>query len=135
LFSSCSKEHKVNIDAEAVMRLALAALVLGAATAPLGAAELLGPRQLETGWFDGRTVSTVGPRGGKSSFAFLPGGKLTRTGGRAGAAGEGTWRLDDLGFCMTLGDAKRESCYLAAKADDGTLKVMRRSGGAFVWTR
>lgn len=99
------------------------------------AAELLAPKALQTGWFDGRTISTIGPRGGKSDFIFSAEGKVARTGGRAGAATEGTWRLDDEGFCMKLGEAKRESCYLAIKADGGALKVVRRSGGAFTWSR
>ncbi|MFC7052371.1 hypothetical protein ACFQI3_06680 [Hansschlegelia quercus] len=103
--------------------------------ASAAAAELIGPKELEAGWFDGRTISTTGPRGGKSQFVFAKDGKVTRTGGRAGSSGDGTWRLDDDGFCMKLGQAKRESCYLAMKDGDGALKVIRRSGGAFTWTR
>ena len=106
-------------------------LAVGAA----GAAELVSPQDLRTNWLDGRTVSTTGPRGGASTFAFAADGKVTRTGGRAGSATEGTWRVDDDGFCMKLGQARRESCYLAIKADDGSLKVVRRQGAAFVWRR
>ncbi len=110
-------------------------LLLAFAAAPAAAAELIGPKELQAGWFDGKTISTAGPRGGKSDFTFSRDGKVIRTGGRAGSAGDGTWRVDDDGFCMTLGQAKRESCYLAVKSADGSLRVMRRSGGAFVWTR
>lgn len=98
-------------------------------------AELVGPEALKANWLDGRTVSTTGPRGGASTFAFAADGKVTRTGGRAGSATEGTWRVDDDGFCMKLGQARRESCYLAIKADDGSLKVVRRQGAGFVWRR
>ncbi|HEY0292860.1 MAG TPA: hypothetical protein VGC51_11095 [Hansschlegelia sp.] len=99
------------------------------------AAELIGPQELKARWFDGRTIATKGPRGGASDFSFSPDGKIVRTGGRAGSPGDGTWRLDEDGFCMTLGAAKRESCYLAVKQADGSLKVIRRSGGAFAWSR
>lgn len=98
------------------------------------AAEIVPPQDLKRDWLDGRAVSTTGPRGGKSTFAFKSDGTLTRVGGRAGGAGEGRWRLDDQGFCMTLGDAKRESCYLAIRAENGAIKVMRRAA-AFTWTR
>jgi hypothetical protein len=102
--------------------------------APAAAAELVGPKELDKAWFDGKAITTVGPRGGRSELAFSRDGKITRTGGRAGSAAGGTWRLDDDGFCMTLGEAKRESCYLAIKEADGSLRVVRRSG-AFVWSR
>ena len=115
---------------------AFAALAAGASSPAASAAEVLAPKAIEAGWFDGRTISTTGPRGGRSDFVFSAGGTLTRTGGRAGAAPtQGTWRLDDDGFCMTLGRARRESCYLALANPDGTLRVVRRSGGAFVWSR
>ncbi|MET0313650.1 MAG: hypothetical protein ABW275_04595 [Hansschlegelia sp.] len=100
-----------------------------------GAAELVGPQELQSRWFDGKSIATVGPRGGKSDLAFSRDGKIQRTGGRAGSPGDGTWRLDDDGFCMKLGQAKQESCYLALRQQDGSLRVMRRSGGAFAWTR
>ena len=117
------------------MRLASMWIVgLAASVAPAAAAELVGPKQLQQEWLDGRSVSTVGPRGGKSEFVFKPDGKVLRAGGRAGAS-EGTWRLDEDGFCMKLGQARRESCYLAVRQADGALRVMRRSGGAFVWSR
>ncbi|GLK54981.1 hypothetical protein JOD31_002141 [Methylopila capsulata] len=111
------------------------ALAGSLASEPAGAVELVGPQDLKANWLDGRTVSTTGPRGGASTFAFAADGKVTRAGGRAGSATEGTWRVDDEGFCMKLGQARRESCYLAIKADDGSLKVVRRQGAAFVWRR
>ena len=117
------------------MRAAFAVLFFAAlSTAAASAAELVVPQELKSAWLDGRTIATVGPRGGKSSFSFAPDGTLTRTGGRAGSAGAGTWRLDDEGFCMTLGSAGRESCYVAIRGEDGALKIMRRSA-AFTWTR
>lgn len=115
------------------MRGVLAFLLIAFAL-PAAAAELIGPKELQAAWLDGRTVTTTGPRGGKSEFAFSADGKVTRTGGRAGSPGVGTWRLDDEGFCMKLGQSQRESCYLALK-DGESLKVIRRAGGAFVWTR
>lgn len=101
---------------------------------PSAAAELVSPQILKRDWLDGRTVSTVGPRGGKSEFSFKADGTLIRTGGRAGAAGDGKWRIDEEGFCMTLGASGRESCYVALRGDGGAIRVMRRSG-AFTWTR
>lgn len=117
-----------------MLRLAVVVCVAGLAVAA-EAAELIAPKALQSGWFDGRTISTTGPRGGTSAFTFSADGKVVRVGGRSTAPTQGTWRLDDDGFCMTLGEAKRESCYLAIKTDEGGLKVVRRSGGAFVWTR
>ncbi|MFC3692730.1 hypothetical protein [Chenggangzhangella methanolivorans] len=117
-------------------RLAAAAAVFGFGICGQAAMamELVSPQSLKRDWLDGRAVTTVGPRGGKSELTFRNDGTLVRTGGRAGAAGEGSWRLDDEGFCMTLGQAKRESCYVAIRGEGGAIRVMRRTG-AFVWTR
>lgn len=101
---------------------------------PAAAIELIAPQALKREWLDGRTVSTVGPRGGKSAFAFRPDGTLTRTGGRPGSVGDGKWRLGEEGFCMTLGEGKQESCYVATRGEGSSIRVMRRSG-AFTWTR
>lgn len=114
--------------------LLLAGLLCALSVFPAAAIELIAPQTLKRDWLDGRTVSTVGPRGGKSTLAFRADGTLTRVGGRAGSSGDGKWRLDDEGFCMTLGERGRESCYVAMRGDGGSILVMRRSG-AFTWTR
>ncbi|WP_155905025.1 hypothetical protein [Methylopila sp. M107] len=114
--------------------LGLAAAFVALLTVAASSAELVSPLLLKRDWLDGRAVATVGPRGGKSELAFKPDGTLTRTGGRAGAATGGRWRLDEEGFCMTLGEAKQESCYVALQGDDGAIRVLRRTG-AFTWTR
>ena len=114
--------------------IALIAAFAALLTAAASAAELVPAPTLKREWLDGRTVTTVGPRGGKSEFSFREDGTLTRTGGRAGAAGGGTWRIDEAGFCMTLGEGKQESCYVALKGDGGAIQVLRRTG-AFTWTR
>lgn len=110
--------------------VAFAALLTVAASAT----ELVPPQSLKREWLDGRTVSTVGPRGGKSEFSFKQDGTLTRTGGRPGGAGGGSWRIDEEGFCMTLGEGKQESCYVALRGEGGAIRVLRRTG-AFTWTR
>lgn len=117
------------------MRVALTVILFAALSAgAASAAEIVAPAELKAAWLDGKAVKTMGPRGGTSEFTFRSDGTLTRTGGRAGSASDGSWRLDEEGFCMTLGQAKRESCYVAIRGDDGSLRVMRRSG-AFVWRR
>lgn len=117
-----------------MFRLFAALVPLFLFAGPAFAVELIAPQVLKRDWLDGRSVSTVGPRGGKSELAFRSDGTLVRTGGRAGAAGEGKWRLDEEGFCMTLGANGRESCYVAMRGEGGAIRVMRRSG-AFTWTR
>lgn len=114
--------------------VALAVAFAALLTVAASAAELVPPQVLKRDWLDGRTVSTVGPRGGKSDFSFKSDGTLTRTGSRAGSGGEGRWRLDAEGFCMTLGEAKQESCYVALAGEDGSIRVLRRTG-AFTWRR
>lgn len=114
--------------------IALMAAFAALLTVAASAAELVPAQSLKRDWLDGRAVTTVGPTGGKSEFSFRPDGTLTRTGGRAGAAGTGTWRLDEEGFCMTLGEGKQESCYVALRGDGGAIQVLRRTG-AFTWTR
>lgn len=116
------------------MLIALVAAFAALLAVAASASELVPAQTLKRDWLDGRTVTTTGPRGGKSDFAFRADGTLTRTGGRGGAAAGGTWRLDGEGFCMTLGEGKQESCYVALKGEGGAIRVLRRTG-AFTWTR
>lgn len=116
------------------MRVALIVLCVALSAGAASAAEIVAPAELKAAWLDGKAVKTAGPRGGKSEITFRADGTLTRAGGRAGSASEGSWRMDEEGFCMTLGTAKRESCYVAIRGENGAIRVMRRSG-AFVWTR
>lgn len=116
------------------MLLGLFAFFAALLSVAASAAELVPPQALKRDWLDGRAISTTGPRGGKSEFSFRPDGTLTRTGANAATAGAGRWRLDEEGFCMTLGEGKRESCYVAIRGEGGAIRVMRRSG-AFTWTR
>jgi YD repeat-containing protein len=112
----------------------LAAALLAAFTVPALSVELVPPQDLGRTVFDGKPITSSDARGRTSEMAFAEGGKLTRK-TSAGRVTEGVWRLSDDGFCMKLGDAKRESCYLVLKGNDGKLMAVKHSGQPFTWTR
>ncbi|MDX6805033.1 hypothetical protein [Terrihabitans rhizophilus] len=112
----------------------LAAALLAALSMPALAVELVPPQDLGRTMFDGKPITSADAKGRTSEMAFAEGGKLTRK-TSAGRVTEGVWRLSDDGFCMKLGEAKRESCYLVLKQNDGKLMAVKQSGQPFTWTR
>ncbi|BCJ92397.1 hypothetical protein IZ6_31320 [Terrihabitans soli] len=110
-----------------------AALVPSLAGAAL-AAELVPPSLLGANFFDAKPITTTDAKGRVSKIVFTPGGTLTRT-SSSGKESEGKWRLSDDGFCMQAGSAKRESCYVVVKRDDGRFAAMKRSGQPFIWEK
>lgn len=112
-------------------------LVSASALALAGAAqalELVPPAALSASFFDSTPITTTDAKGRTAQMVFAPGGTLTRT-TTAGRASEGTWRLSEDGFCMQVGKAKSESCYVVLKRDDGKFSALRRSGQPFVWEK
>ncbi|MGQ4274468.1 hypothetical protein [Terrihabitans sp. B22-R8] len=116
-----------------IARSIFLASVLVACAAPAFAAELVQPSDLERTLFDSTPITSTDHRGRTSELMFAPGGKLTRK-TAAGQASEGNWRLSETGFCMKLGDAKRESCYLVLRGGKGVMKAVKISAQPFTWT-
>ena len=109
------------------------ALALALVPMTAGAAELVSPNDLAAGWFNGKTITSTNEHGRSTKLTFAADGKVTLE-GRGGKDRQGTWHKTSDGFCMTLGQAKRESCYIAVR--DGTaVKVIRAGAGSFTWTR
>ena len=98
------------------------------------AVELVPPTALTASFFDSKPITTTDAKGRTSQISFTPGGTLTRT-TATGRASEGTWRLSEDGFCMQVGKAKRESCYVVLKRPDGKFSAMKRSGEPFTWEK
>ena len=97
-------------------------------------AELVPPAALGANFFDAGPITTTDARGRSAQMIFTPGGTLTHT-TSTGKASEGKWRLSDDGFCMQMGKAKRESCYVVLKRDDGKFSAMKRAGQPFTWEK
>lgn len=102
--------------------------------APVSAAELVAPATLNSAFFDSRPIATTDARGRISQMVFTPDGTVKRK-TASGRESEGVWRLSDEGFCMQVGKAKRESCYIVLKRTDGTFSAMKQSGLPFTWER
>jgi hypothetical protein len=115
-------------------RLLVAAALLPSLSLAANAAELVAPALLDTTFFDSKPITATDGKGRVSQITFTPGGALSRTAAN-GKESEGTWRLSEDGFCMQIGEAKRESCYVVVKRDDGKFAAMKRSGQPFIWEK
>jgi hypothetical protein len=115
-------------------RLLFAAALVPSLAGVAIAAELVPPTLLDTNFFDAKPITTTDARGRVSKIVFTPGGTLTRT-SATGQESQGTWRLSEDGFCMQAASAKRESCYVVVKRDDGKFAAMKRSGQPFIWEK
>ena len=115
-------------------RMLFAAALMPTLAGAAIAAELVPPSLLDTQFFNSKPITTTDAKGRVSRIAFTPGGTLTRT-SSSGKESQGTWRLSEDGFCMQAAAAKRESCYIVVKRDDGTFAAMKRSGQPFIWEK
>lgn len=114
-------------------RLVFAAALVPSLAGAVLAAELVPPTLLDANFFDAKPITTTDAKGRVSKIVFTPGGTLTRT-SSSGQESQGTWRLSDDGFCMQAGTAKRESCYVVVKRDDGKFAAMK-AGQPFIWEK
>src|ERR1043165_7358320 len=100
------------------MRVALAAAALAAfLVGPAQAATKLTPKEIQTEFFDGKTFTAATTSGTKFKMTFTADGKVTREPqDKAGAKGEGSWKLSKEGFCTSWRE-KSSTCYTLVNVD------------------
>jgi hypothetical protein len=116
--------------------------VLGAAAATLfvadaspASAQRLTPNDIKATFFNGQEFTAATPSKVKYKMVFAADGKMTREpAGKTGGKGEGTWKLDQTGFCTTWKGASA-SCYTVLSRGANKWSVMKGSTAIAVWTK
>jgi hypothetical protein len=115
----------------ALLGLAIATLALDVA----GAATKLAPKEIQTEFFDGKTFTAATTSGTKFKMTFTADGKITREPqDRAGAKGEGTWKLSKEGFC-TSWKGSAAICYTLVNVDKNKWSVVKGATTVAVWSK
>lgn len=111
--------------------IAGAALMSAAA---LAAAKLT-PKEIQTEFFDGKPFTAATTSGTKFKLTFSPDGKVTREPqDKAGAKGEGTWKLSKEGFC-TQWKGSASNCYTIVNVDKNKWSVVKGAATVAVWSK
>jgi hypothetical protein len=114
-----------------VAGVAAAALVSAAALA----ATKLTPKEIQTEFFDGKPFTAATTTGNKFKMTYAPDGKVTREPqDKAGAKGEGTWKLSKDGFCTTW-KGSAATCYTLVNVDKNKWSVVRGATTIAVWSK
>jgi hypothetical protein len=99
------------------------------------AASKLAPKEIQTEFFDGKTFTAATTSGTKFKMTFTADGKITREPqDRAGAKGEGTWKLSKEGFC-TSWKGSAAICYTLVNVDKNKWSVVRGATTVAVWSK
>jgi hypothetical protein len=120
--------------------LLMRATLPGAAIALLAldvafAASKLTPKEIQTEFFDGKTFTAATTSGTKFKMTFTADGKITREPqDRAGAKGEGTWKLSKDGFC-TSWKGSAAICYTLVNVDKNKWSVVKGATTVAVWSK
>ncbi len=110
---------------------ATALLSLGVAFA----ATKMSPAEIQAAFFDGKTFTAATTSGTKFKMTFMPDGKVTREPqDKAGAKGEGTWKLSKDGFCTTWKGSKAK-CYTLVNVDKNKWSVVSGATTVAVWSK
>jgi len=121
-------------------RITMRAALLGVAIAVLAldvafAAAKLTPKEIQTEFFDGKTFTAATTSGTKFKMTFTTDGKITREPqDRAGAKGEGTWKLSKDGFC-TSWKGSASICYTLVNVDKNKWSVVKGATTVAVWSK
>ncbi len=99
------------------------------------AATKLTSAEVKSTFFDGQPFTASTPSGVKFKMVFTPDGKVTREPvGRAGAKGEGTWKLDQQGFC-TSWKGQKPNCFIVLSSGANKWSIMKSSTLMAVWSK
>jgi hypothetical protein len=112
--------------------IALACVLLsGAATA----ASRLTPAEIQATFFNGAEFIAATPSGVRFKMTFTADGKAVRIPtGNGGSKSEGSWKLDDNGYCTTWKGSK-PSCFTVVAADKNKWSVMKGPAVIATWSR
>ena len=110
---------------------ATALLSLGVAFA----ATKLSPAEIQAGFFNGQAFTAATTSGTKFTLTFTADGKVTRVPqDKAGAKGEGTWKLSKDGFCTTWKGSKA-NCYTLVNIEKNKWSVVKGATTVAVWSK
>jgi hypothetical protein len=119
------------------MRLWIAGIAITSAL-PFGvaaAASRLTPAEIQATFFNGAAFVAATPSGVKFKMTFTADGKAVRIPtGSGGAKSEGTWKLDDNGYCTTWKNSKM-ACYTVIAADKNKWSVMKGPAAIATWSK
>jgi hypothetical protein len=106
-------------------------LPFGAATA----ASRLTPAEIQATFFNGAEFIAATPSGVKYKMTFTADGKAVRVPtGSGGAKSQGTWKLDDNGYCRAWKGGKTE-CFTVVAADKNKWSVMKGPAVSATWSK
>ena len=118
------------------MRAVLAGVAVIALLGP-AAAQItkLGAKDIQTQFFDGKTFTAATTSGTKFKMTFKPDGTVVREPqDKAGAKGEGTWKLSKDGFCTTW-KGSPANCYTLVNVDKNKWSVVKGATTVAVWSK
>jgi hypothetical protein len=122
---------------EAPMRAFIAGVagVIAAGIVPGYAAGPMTPKDIQATFFTGQPFTAATPSKVKFTMVFAPDGKVTREPvGKAGAKGEGSWKLSNDGFCTSWKSAK-PNCYRILTSGQNKWSVMQGATVIAIWTK
>jgi hypothetical protein len=122
---------------EIAMRLWIAGIAV-TSMVPFGAATAapkLTPAEIQATFFNGTEFVAATPSGVRYKMTFTADGKALRvpTAG-GGVKSEGTWKLDDNGYCRTWKGGKTE-CFTVIAADKNKWSVMKGATVSATWSK
>jgi hypothetical protein len=114
--------------------LGAAALLIGAAAVAAPAETQLAPQDIKTTFFTG-TPFTSASGSVKYKMTYNPDGKMMREPiGTGGSKGEGSWKLNNDGFCSTWKGSKA-NCFRVMVSGENKWVVRKGAGVAATWTK
>jgi hypothetical protein len=118
------------------MRAALAGVAVGALIFDAAwAASKLTPKEIQAEFFDGKPFTAATTSGTKFKMTFSGDGKVIREPqDKAGAKGEGSWKLSKDGFCTTW-KGSAANCYTIVNVDKNKWSVVKGAATVAVWSK
>ena len=99
------------------------------------AATKLSPAEIQSTFFDGTEFTAATPSGVKFKMTFTADGKARRVPtGNGGARSEGSWKLDENGYCTTWKGSK-PNCFTVVAADKNKWSIMRGPAVIATWSK
>ena len=99
------------------------------------AATKLTPAEIQSTFFNGTEFMAATPSGVRFKMTFTADGKVRRVPtGSGGARSEGSWKLDENGYCTTWKGGK-PSCFTVVAAEQNKWSVMKGQAVIATWTK